>query len=89
MSERILKLLAQETALTTTASTQNGNQLFRIKNSHASTSFSILIKADGTTVGSVSLYGGELIYIRKKSAETIESSNAGTEIRIVPVAFGD
>jgi len=89
MSERILKLLTQEDALNTTAGTRNGGQLFRIRNSHASNPTSILVKADGTTTGSISLYPGEVIYIRKKAAETIESSASDTSIRIVQVAFGD
>lgn len=89
MSERILKLLAQETALTTAAGTQNGNKLFRIRNAHASSSFAVLVKADSTTTGSISLYAGEVIYISKTAAETIESSDTGTSVRIVPIAFGD
>jgi len=89
MSERILKLLTQEDALNTTPGTRNGGQLFRIKNSHASNPTSVVIKADGTITGSVSLYPGEIIYVRKKAAETIEASAGDTSIRIVQVAFGD
>jgi protein involved in polysaccharide export with SLBB domain len=89
MSERILKLLTQEDTLNTTPGTRNGGQLFRIRNSHASNPTSILIKDDGDTVGSISLYPGEVIYIRKKAAETIEASAGDTSIRIVQVAFGD
>jgi hypothetical protein len=89
MSERILKLLAEETALTTAASTRNGQKLFRIRNSHASSAFSVLVKAGSTTTGSISLYAGEVLYISKTAAETIESSDAGTSVRIVPIAFGD
>lgn len=87
MSERILKLLTQEDALTTTAGTRNGGQLFRIKNSGAGTS--IVIKDSGTVTGSISLYAGEVIYIRKKAGETIESTATDTSVRIVQVAFGD
>ena len=89
MSERILKLLTQEDALNTTPGTRNGGQLFRIRNSHASNPASILIKDGSTTTGSISLYPGEVIYIRKKAAETIEASAGDTSIRIVQVAFGD
>lgn len=88
MSERILKLLDEEEALTT-ATTFNGNKLFRIRNSHASNSVSIMVKSGSTTTGSISLYAGEVIYVQKTAAETIESSAADTTIRIVPVAFGD
>ena len=89
MSERILKLLTEEDSLTTTAGTRNGGQLFRIKNSHAANPTSILIKDGSITTGSISLYAGEVIYIRKKAGETIESSSGDTSIRIVQVAFGD
>jgi len=89
MSERILKLLTEEDALTTTAGTFGGGQLFRIKNSHAGTHTSILIKDGSNTTGSITLYPGEVIYIRKKASETIESSAVDTSIRIVQVAFGD
>jgi len=88
MSERILKLLTQEDALTTSAGTRNGGQLFRIRNSGSSPT-SILVKDNGTITGSISLYGGEVIYIRKKAGETIESAASDTAIRIVQVAFGD
>ena len=88
MSERILKLLAQETALTTTAGTQNGNKLFRIRNAHASSSFAVLVKAGSTTTGSITIYAGEVLYVSKTAAETIESTDVGTSVRIVPVAFG-
>jgi hypothetical protein len=89
MSERILKLLTQEDALTTTPGTRNGGQLFRIRNSHATNPTSILVKDNGTTTGSISLYPSEVIFVRKKAAETIESSASDTSIRIVQVAFGD
>lgn len=89
MSERILKLLSQETALTTTPTTFNGAQLLRIKNSHATDSTAVVVKEGSTITGSVSLYAGEVIYVRKKVAETIESSATDTTVRIVAVAFGD
>jgi hypothetical protein len=89
MSERILKLLSQETALTTTPTTFNGAQLLRIKNSHSANSTAVVVKEDGDTTGSVSLYAGEVIYVRKKVSETIESSANDTSVRIVAVAFGD
>lgn len=88
MSERILKLLTEEDALTTSASSRNGGQLFRIKNI-GTTGVSVLVKDSGTTTGSISLSAGEVIYIRKKASETIESSTNDTTIRIVQVAFGD
>jgi hypothetical protein len=87
MSERILKLLTQEDALTTSAGTRNGGQLFRIRNSGTGTS--IIVKDNGVITGSISLYAGEVIYIRKKAGETIESTATDTSVRIVQVAFGD
>ena len=214
MSDRIIKLLSQETNLTTTASTQSGAQLLRVKNTHASTAFSVLVKqppsedagsslstftfgedftttilgdyGDGSgyirvesvdgnfsqvpistalyealqtlttgsqitvyavdngitynsviqltndpwtpsterndlyytyvsgdtlpfsytateltltfeangessavTTGSITIYPGEALFIRKKAAETIESTASGSEVKLVQVAFGD
>ena len=89
MSERILKLLSEEDALTTSAGTRAGGQLFRIRNSHATNSTSIVVKNGSTTVGSITLYAGEVIFVRKKASETIESSVSDSSIRIVQVAFGD
>jgi hypothetical protein len=89
MSDRILKLLTQEDALTTTAGTRNGGQLFRIRNTHATNPTSVLVKDGGVITGSISLYPAEVIFVRKKAAETIESAATDTTIRIVQVAFGD
>ena len=89
MSERILKLLSEETALQTSAITMSNAQLVRIKNSSATTPYSILVKDGGTTTGSITLFAGEVAYIRKKAAETIESTATNTDVKIVVVGFGD
>ena len=89
MSERILKLLNQETALNTTPTTLGNAQLVRVRNSTAAEVYSIIVKDAGTITGSITIYGGEVLFIRKKAAETIESTALDTDIRIVSVAFGD
>ncbi len=89
MSDRILKLLSQETNLSTTPNAFGGAQLIRVRNSHASNGASVMVKDSGTITGSISIYPGEVLYIRKKSTETIETSAADTTIRAVVVAFGD
>lgn len=88
MSDRIIKLLTEEDALTTAASARNGGQLFRIKNLGAN-GVSVVVKDNSTTTGSISLSAGEVIYIRKKASETIESTAIDASIRIVEIAFGD
>ena len=90
MSDRILKLVSQETNLTQTRSTAGNTQLVRLRNSGA-TSYSIMVRTGGsdTIVGSMTLYPNEVVYIRKASSETIESTATNTDVRIVSVAFGD
>lgn len=89
MSERILKLLSQEIALGTTPTTMGNSQLVRIKNSSASTAYAVIIKDSGTTTGSMTIFAGEVVHIRKKSAETIESTASNSDVKIVVVGYGD
>lgn len=89
MSERILKLLSEEIALQTTGTTMGNAQLVRVKNSSATTGYAIIVKASGTTTGSMTLFAGEVAYIRKKAAETIESTATNTDVKIIVVGFGD
>ena len=90
MSDRIIKLLSEEVNLTTPG-TFGGAQLLRIKNSSSSTQYSIMVKNGSTTTGSITLYPNEVIFLRKKAAETVESSAATgvQDIRAIVVAFGD
>ena len=88
MSERILKHLSQEVSLTT-ADTMGGAQLVRLRNADATGQYSIVVKASGTITGSITIHAGEVLYIRKKAAETIESSAVNTDVRAVVVGFGD
>ena len=89
MSERILKILSQEIALGTTPTTLGNTQLMRIKNSSTSASYAIIVKDSGTTTGSMTVSAGEVVYIRKKAAETIESNAPNTDVKIIAVGFGD
>lgn len=89
MSERILKLLSEEIALQTTGTTMGNAQLVRVKNSSATTAYAIIVKDSGTTTGSMTLFAGEVAYIRKKAAETIESTATNTDVKIIVVGFGD
>lgn len=86
MSERIIKLLGEETDCTSPGYV--GTSLLRLRNSGA-TSYSVMIKDSGTITGSITLYPNEVIYIRKKSAETIETTAPAGVVRAVRVAFGD
>ena len=90
MSDRILKLLSQETNLTQTRSTAGNAQLVRVRNSGA-TSYAIMVRTGGTddVIGSMTLYPSEVAYIRKAATETVESTATNADVRIVVVAFGD
>jgi hypothetical protein len=85
MSERILKLLSTEITLTAnTATAVGGAQLLRIL---PRSNTVITVKDGSTIIGSVSLDANQEFFVRKKAAETIESSAANT--LAVSVAFGD
>jgi len=84
MSERILKLLSQEIALST-AQTMNGAQLVRLWN-NTSNPVSIVVKDGSTITGSFTMRADGIEYVRKKANETIEATAA---VRAVIVAFGD
>lgn len=84
MSERILKLLGSEVALST-ATTLNGAQLVRVFNDTAGAVL-ITVALEGSTTGTATVKAGEVIFVRKQSAETIA---AGAAVKAVSVAFGD
>ena len=86
MSERILKLLAEETNLTTPGYV--GANLLRLRNV-GSVNYSVMIKDGSTITGSITIYPNEVIYIRKKSTETIETTASNNDVRCVKIAFGD
>jgi len=85
MSNRILKLLGQEvTMAANTAYTINNAQLLRV----LPRSNTVLTVKDGSTIiGNISLDANQEFFVRKKAAETIESSAANT--LATPIAFGD
>lgn len=83
MSERILKLLGSEAALST-ATTLGGAQLVRVFNDTAG---AVLITiANGATTGTVTVPAGAVVFVRKTAAETIAAAAA---VKAVSVAFGD
>ena len=84
MSDRIIKLLGTEAALST-ATTLSNAQLVRVFNDTAGAVL-ITVADNGTTIGTVTVKAGEIIFVRKKSAETIA---AGAAVKAVSVAFGD
>ena len=84
MSDRIIKLVGQEFALST-ATAANGAQLLRLRNDTAS-AVTITVKEGEVTTGTITLAAAESVFIRKVTTETIQSSAA---IKAVAVAFGD
>ena len=87
MSERIITLLAQETNLTTPGYV--GATLLRLRNAGA-VSYSVMVRDAGNNItGSITLYPNEVIFVRKKAAETIETTATNNDVRCVKVAFGD
>lgn len=89
MSDRIIKLLSQEIALGLTPTTMGNVGLVRIKNSSPTTAYAILVRENGTITGSMTLYAGESVFIRKNTYETIESTADNSDVRIVAVGYGD
>jgi hypothetical protein len=84
MSERILKLLGSEAALST-ATTLSGAQLVRVYNDTAGAVL-ITVKLDSTTTGTVTVKSGDTVFVRKTAAETIAAASA---VKAVSIAFGD
>lgn len=84
MSDRILKLLDIERTLT--GPYYVGFTLVRVFNDTAGAVLLTVKSDEDTTVGSVTCKSGEVIFIRKKSAETLQAS-AG--VKTVAVGFGD
>lgn len=84
MSDRILTLLDIERTLT--GPYYVGFTLVRVFNDTAGAVLLTVKTAAGTTIGSVTCKSGEVIFVRKKPAETLEAS-AG--VKTVAVAFGD
>jgi hypothetical protein len=84
MSERILKLLGTEAALSS-ATTLSGAQLVRVYNDTAGAVL-LTVKLDSTTTGTVTVKAGDTVFVRKQAAETIE---AGAAVKAVSVGFGD
>jgi hypothetical protein len=84
MSDRIIKLLGTEAALST-ATTLGAAQLVRVYNDTAGAVL-ITVADSGTTTGTATVKAGEIIFIRKKAAETIA---AGSAVKAVSIAFGD
>jgi hypothetical protein len=84
MSERILKLLGTEVALST-ATILSGAQLVRVYNDTAEAVL-LTIALEGSTTGTVTVKAGDVVFVRKTAAETIA---AGAAVKAVAVAFGD
>ena len=84
MSERILKLLGTEAALST-ATALSGAQLVRVYNDTAGAVL-LTVASGGTTTGTVTVKAGDVVFVRKTAAETIAAAAA---VKVVSVAFGD
>lgn len=84
MSERIIKLMGTEVALST-ATTLGNAQLVRIYNDTAAAVL-VTVADSGTTTGTVTIKAGETIHLRKKAAETVAADAA---VKAVSIAFGD
>jgi hypothetical protein len=84
MSDRIIKLLGTEAALST-ATALNNAQLIRVYNDTAGAVL-ITVAEGGTTTGTVTVKAGEVIFVRKKALETIAAASA---VKAVSIGFGD
>lgn len=86
MSDRIIKLLSEETNLTTPGYV--GASLLRLRNA-GNTQYAVIVRNGNTITGSVTIYAGETLFIRKLGEETIETTATNNDIRCVKVSFGD
>lgn len=84
MSDRILKLLGTEAALST-ATTLSNAQLVRVYNDTAGAVL-LTVALEGTTTGTVTVKAGDVVFVRKQATETIAAAAA---VKAVAVAFGD
>ncbi len=84
MSERILKLLGSEAALST-ATTLSGAQLVRVYNDTAGAVL-VTVALEGSTTGTVTVKAGDTVFVRKQATETIA---AGSAVKAVSIGFGD
>jgi hypothetical protein len=85
MSERILKLLGTEVALSA-ATTLNNAQLVRVYNDTAGAVLVSIVDQSDSTTGTVTVKAGDTIFVRKQALETIEAAAA---VKAVSVGFGD
>lgn len=85
----VLKVLGQERACNTSANTYGGNVLVRLAYPAASTSsFLVTCKYANTSVKyTVTIGGGQEIILEKSTTDTLESTDTGTAVRAVPVAY--
>jgi hypothetical protein len=84
MSERILKLLDVERTLT--GPYYLGFNLIRVFNDTAGAVLLTVKNTGGTTVGTVTVKSGEVIFIRKTATDTVE---AAAGVKTVAIAIGD
>ena len=84
MSDRLIKLLGTEASLTT-ATTLGKAQVVRVYNDTAGAVLTT-VADNGTTIGTITVKAGDVVFINKKSAETIA---AGAAVKAVAVAYGD
>lgn len=87
----ILKVLGTERACNTTANTYGGSPLVRLNYPAATTaSFLVTCKyANSTVKYTVTIGGGQELVLVKDFTDTLESTDTGTAVRAVQVAYGN
>lgn len=83
MVSPIIRLLAAEAAVSA-ANSFNGNKLIRIYNQNTDDVLITITNASAVVVGTVTVGGGDTIFINKAGTDTV---TAATACRMVPVAF--
>lgn len=79
----IVKVLGSEAALST-ASNVGSASVVRILNNNAGLALVTRANSSGTTIGTITLAAGEIVYLQKVSSDTLASNVA---VRAVSVSF--
>jgi multisubunit Na+/H+ antiporter MnhF subunit len=86
---QVLKLLNQETNLTT-SSNVGGATLVRVfNNQNVQSALMIKDSTDTTILGSFTMAAYEIIYIQKISDQVLAASTGGTNVKVTKIGFAN
>lgn len=85
MSDRLIQVLGTEITLTT-ANTVGGAHCVRVYHSGGSATLATIKDSTGTTIGTFTIPGGEIMFIKKRATDTIATA---ASTLAVSIGFGD